>query len=77
MNNEYSGLKGMGRGEAYRIMNAGLTELAAKALSRPSLAFIGVDWAKDSGMNKGDIYKKVDNVCYVRFADVKATLNYK
>jgi len=33
-------------------------------------AVFGVDWAKDSGMNRGDVINRVDNVIYVRFKAV-------
>lgn len=29
--------------------------------------FIGVDWAEDSGMNRGDVISRNDNVIEVRF----------
>jgi hypothetical protein len=32
--------------------------------------FIGVDWAKDSGMNRGDVMSRNDNVIEVRFKTV-------
>ncbi|MEZ0150152.1 MAG: hypothetical protein AB9Q19_12680 [Candidatus Reddybacter sp.] len=32
--------------------------------------FIGVDWACDSGNNKGDVIKRDANVTYVRFKDL-------
>jgi len=35
---------------------------------------IGVDWAKDSGMNRGDIIKHDENVIHVRFKAVDARL---
>jgi len=36
----------------------------------PPFSFIGVDWAKDSGMNRGDIMSRNDNVIEVRFKTV-------
>jgi hypothetical protein len=35
-------------------------------------SLIGIDWAKDSGMNRGDIIKREDNVVYTRFKTVGA-----
>lgn len=35
-----------------------------------SYKFIGVDWAKDSGMNRGDVISRKDNVTEVRFSTV-------
>lgn len=32
--------------------------------------YFGVDWAKDSGLNRGDIMSQTDNVIYVRFKTV-------
>lgn len=32
--------------------------------------FFGVDWAKGSGCNRGDVIARVDNVIYVRFKAV-------
>ena len=32
--------------------------------------FIGVDWAADSGMNRGDIVKREGNVVHARFKTV-------
>lgn len=32
--------------------------------------WIGVDWAKDSGMNRGDVIKRDGNVTHVRFKTV-------
>lgn len=29
--------------------------------------WIGLDWAKDSGMNRGDVIKRDKNVTHVRF----------
>lgn len=39
-------------------------------LSKP--LYLGVDWAKNSGMNRGDVIKRVANVIYVRFVTVVA-----
>jgi len=33
--------------------------------------WIGIDWAKDSGMNRGDVIKKDGNVTHVRFNTVE------
>ena len=33
-------------------------------------AFTGVDWAKDSGMNRGDVIGRDDNITHVRFKTV-------
>jgi len=35
-----------------------------------SMTFIGFDWAKGSGMNRGEIIARHDNVVYVRFKTV-------
>jgi hypothetical protein len=35
-------------------------------------SIIGIDWAKDSGMSRGDIIKREDNVVYTRFKTVGA-----
>jgi len=32
--------------------------------------WVGVDWAKDSGMNRGDIIKTESNVIHVRFKTI-------
>jgi len=32
--------------------------------------YVGVDWAKDSGMNRGDVISRHDNVIEVRFKTV-------
>lgn len=32
--------------------------------------WFGVDWAKDSGMNRGDVIKRDDNIIHVRFRAV-------
>ncbi len=31
---------------------------------------LGIDWAEDSGMNRGDIISRSENVIYVRFKAV-------
>ena len=36
----------------------------------PPDVWIGVDWAKDSGMNRGDVIKRNGNVAHVRFRTV-------
>ena len=33
---------------------------------------LGIDWAEDSGMNRGDIHKREGNVIHVRFKAVSA-----
>lgn len=32
--------------------------------------YMGVDWAEGSGMNRGDIFKREENVIHVRFKTV-------
>lgn len=39
----------------------------------PEFSFIGVDWAKNSGMNRGDVISRNDNVIEIRFKT--ATIN--
>lgn len=36
-------------------------------LEKTEPIFFGVDWAKDSGLNRGDVIKQIGNVTYVRF----------
>ena len=36
----------------------------------PGAMWAGVDWAKDSGMNRGDVIKRDGNVTTVRFKTV-------
>jgi len=37
---------------------------------RKDFIFIGVDWAKDSSMNRGDVISRKNNVTEVRFSTV-------
>ena len=39
-------------------------------LKNSTPVWIGIDWAKGSGMNRGDVYKRENNVLYVRFKTV-------
>lgn len=32
---------------------------------------IGIDWAKDSGNNRGDVIQRKDNITFVRFKTLK------
>ena len=35
-------------------------------------AWVGIDWAKDSGMNRGEVIERKVNVTHVRFKTVSA-----
>lgn len=45
-------------------------KLAADLLTGKYSAFIGIDWAKDSGKNRGEVHKREGNVVHVRFKTV-------
>ena len=45
-------------------------DLYKKNLQGKEPAWVGVDWAKDSGMNRGDVIKRSANVVHVRFRTI-------
>lgn len=56
------------KSEVNHIYNKWLKSMAEKMAVQPK--HIGIDWAKDSGMNRGDIIKNDGNVTHVRFRTV-------
>jgi len=47
-------------------------DMLKEARYKSGMAFLGVDWAKDSGMTRGDVISRNKNVTEVRFKTVDA-----
>lgn len=57
------------RDDPLLFMNTFFDDIA-RSMSVPQYMMFGADWTKDSGMNRGDIMSRNDNVVEVRFKTV-------
>ncbi len=60
---------------SYQILNSTMEKILSDRRENMlsvlySSALVGIDWAKDSGYNRGDVISRQGNVTYLRFKTV-------